>query len=83
MFGPQVFTAHAPGLFGGGLQQFFGSFGGRQVPVDRNSDYPGYSGFQGMAEFQKVDPQKHQGLTGNSRPLFKQGNEYMLGKQLI
>jgi hypothetical protein len=36
-----------------------------------------------MPEFQQIYPQEHQGIAGDSLSFFKQGDDYMLGQQLI
>jgi hypothetical protein len=43
----------------------------------------GYFRFHGAAEFQQVNPQEHQSLTGDPRPFFEQSDNDMLGEQLI
>jgi hypothetical protein len=36
-----------------------------------------------MPEFQKIDTQKHQRLTGGPRPILEERYGYMLGQELI
>jgi hypothetical protein len=83
MLGSQEFAGHITGFLGGALQKFFSPFGGGYIAMDRYGGNTGYARFHSMAEFKQIDSQEHEGLTGNARPLFKKGNDHMLGEQLI
>jgi hypothetical protein len=39
--------------------------------------------FYGVPEFQQINPQKHQGLTGGTRPFLEEGYDDMFRKELI
>jgi hypothetical protein len=83
MLRSDIVIAENLGFLCGVFQERPGPFGRGHIPERQNPGRPGDLIFQRMPEFQQIDPETQQGLTGYTPPLFQYGDCDMFRQQLI